>query len=542
MLMDERRDYRFVWIFLFALLLLTRLPAVTTYFGIDNVNLALSLEKFDPRVHQPQPPGYPFFVGFARLVNFFFDDARQTFLAVSLLTTGLSLVAAYALGARMFSRWAGAAAAFLLVVNPVFWHASVDPNGGPVRPFLALFSLLTGYCCWRCWNGEKSFAIWGAIALGVGSGFRPDLLAFLLPAWFISTCVGTRSWRTVLAGCAVLSGIAVVWTAALLLSMRGGSLAEDFQIFRKLMLDYAVDQSRPESVVLGSSVMAWLKQVNRLVIWNGLAVITWIWAVPLCLREIRKVAGSHGAFFFIWLVPGLIVQALVHVGAPGHTVFSVVALCILGGYVLSVVRSRDLALTSALAFNAMLFLNLFAVPADASNAADRTPSIRNAVLFGTFETSLISVRSMDEITRVTLQEIEQFRPKDRPFVIITTDRHKEQWFMNWLIGRYYLPNDEMWVLYHDIPRKRFERIRRDARLEMRNVAPYRIPIFREGRILWLIEPHSDIHRQIASTQQLNGGRYVFYSDITPESPAFMVDQFEIVPTLFGFMPPQINQP
>jgi hypothetical protein len=100
----------------------------------------------------------------------------------------------------------------------------------------------------------------------------------------------------------------------------------------------------------------------------------------------------------------------------------------------------------------------------------------------------------------------------------------------------------MWVLYQDIPRKRFERIRRDIRLDVRSVAPYRIPIFREGRILWLIEPQSDIHRQIAATQQLKGGRYVFYSDITPESSAFMVDEFEIVPTLFGFMPPQINQP
>ena len=84
--MDERRDYRlFFWIFVFALLLLTRIPAMATYLSIDNVNLALSLEKFDPRIHQPQPPGYPFFVLLGRVVNLFVRDAERTFVVISLL-------------------------------------------------------------------------------------------------------------------------------------------------------------------------------------------------------------------------------------------------------------------------------------------------------------------------------------------------------------------------------------------------------------------------------------------------------------------------
>src|SRR5437868_2759435 len=121
--MDERQDYKLFWIVLFGLLLLTRVPAMANYFSIDNVNLAFSLEKFDPRVHQPQPPGYPFFVLFARTVNTAFGDAERTFIVVSLLVAAGSLYAAYALGAAMFSRWAGAAAAFLLLVNPVFWQS-----------------------------------------------------------------------------------------------------------------------------------------------------------------------------------------------------------------------------------------------------------------------------------------------------------------------------------------------------------------------------------------------------------------------------------
>src|SRR6266568_4214154 len=129
--MEERQDHRVFWIVVFALLLLTRIPAMAAYLSIDNVNLAFSLDKFDPRIHQPQPPGYPFFVGFARIVNLLFSDPERTFTFISLLVSGLSLVMAFLLGERMFSQWAGTAGAFLLLVNPVFWQSGLD---GPLRP------------------------------------------------------------------------------------------------------------------------------------------------------------------------------------------------------------------------------------------------------------------------------------------------------------------------------------------------------------------------------------------------------------------------
>ena len=89
--MEERQDYKVFWIVMLALLLVTRIPVMASYFSIDNVNLAFSLDKFDPRVHQPHPPGYPFFVGFAHLVHFIFRDPERTFAAISILVSGLCL-------------------------------------------------------------------------------------------------------------------------------------------------------------------------------------------------------------------------------------------------------------------------------------------------------------------------------------------------------------------------------------------------------------------------------------------------------------------
>jgi hypothetical protein len=267
-----------------------------------------------------------------------------------------------------------------------------------------------------------------------------------------------------------------------------------------------------------------------------MAVISWIWVVPF-LREqaidrqpSSREVGSF-AFFFIWLVPGLIIQAFTHAEAPGHTLYSVAALCVLGGYVLSRVRTKDFVLAAAVFVSAFIFLevgSLFPLPDRTADATDRTPSIKNAILFGSFETSLEQVRWLDDMTRITLKEIQTFTPKDRPAIVVTTDGYVDRWFVNWRIGRYYLPKQDFWVLYNNSLTKHVDHIRRDQVLEARG--SLEIPIFREGRILWLMEPGSAFHKEVAAVQKLTGGQYVFYSDITPQSPAFSVDGMKIVPT------------
>src|SRR5262244_2350978 len=111
--MDDRRDQRIFWIVVFGLLLLTRIPAMAQYLSVDNVNLAFSLEHFDPRMHQPQPPGYPLFVVFGRAINVFFHDAEKTFAVAALLVCALCLPLTFTLASRMFNRWVGVAATLL---------------------------------------------------------------------------------------------------------------------------------------------------------------------------------------------------------------------------------------------------------------------------------------------------------------------------------------------------------------------------------------------------------------------------------------------
>jgi len=170
------------------------------------------------------------------------------------------------------------------------------------------------------------------------------------------------------------------------------------------------------------------------------------------------------------------------------------------------------------------------LPAEASApAGQRAPSLMNAFLVGTFESSLGQIRSLDDVSRTSLKEIGEFTPKDRPSMIITTDTHVTQWFMNWRIARYYLPNRDFWVLYSRDSINGVERVRRDAVIDRIENHSVKLPIFKAGRVLWLVEPNSEVFRQLSSVYKLGGGRYVFYSDITPDSPSINLKGVEIVP-------------
>src|SRR5206468_12498971 len=108
------------------------------------------------------------------------------------------------------------------------------------------------------------------------------------------------------------------------------------------------------------------------------------------------------------------------------------------------------------------------------------------MLYGTYESSIGMVRDLDAITRISLNEIAEFTPNDRPTIIISTNSYVDQFFMNWRIGRYYLPNRDFWILYNDTKKKRAERIRRSASLELRETGPVSVTVFLEDRLLCIL--------------------------------------------------------
>src|ERR1051326_7949602 len=119
-------------------------PKYLYYF--DSANFALSLERFDPARHQPQPPGYPLFVALIRLIHLRVADPQRVLLIPGVLAACAATLLIYILTIDLFGRRAGVFTAALLASTPVFWFGGVTNQ---VRVFLSLSVLGVGWLSWR---------------------------------------------------------------------------------------------------------------------------------------------------------------------------------------------------------------------------------------------------------------------------------------------------------------------------------------------------------------------------------------------------------
>jgi hypothetical protein len=157
-------------------------------------------------------------------------------------------------------------------------------------------------------------------------------------------------------------------------------------------------------------------------------------------------------------------------------------------------------------------------------------ALKNTFLFGVFETSIEELRYQDNTARLTLAELQQFAPADRPFVIVSSDAGVRDWFMNWRIARYYLPSVDIWVTADLQTPHRVEHVRRDATITPTEGSNLNIPVPKAGRIIWLLERDGPFHRALKqAVSPLPGGAYLSYTDIAPDALPFRVMDFEFVP-------------
>lgn len=330
-----------------------RVPAAPRHlYYEDSINFAQAIERYDPRHLVPQPPGYPVFVLQSKLLHAIAGSVENTFLLGVILGSAIALFALAKLARAATGEWAPAiAAAALLAINPVFLYTGFT---SPIRVYLAAVSLTVACACWRAFEGDRRAAFLGAIVLGLGSGYRPELLALLFPLWAVSSWRALRSARACITAAALLTVCAALWIGFLLSHFPNlGAFLETFR-------QYLRDQSKDLSPVFGAATSGAWTMVLRTAIWNGIAIVGWLVLAPLARP---RLGGRVWSFVALWIVPALIFQALVHLADPDQALATIPAFCFAGGIVLVSFfrRNRDVALLGG-AFVAIFNLAILFAP------------------------------------------------------------------------------------------------------------------------------------------------------------------------------------
>jgi hypothetical protein len=185
-------------------------------YDLDSMNFALAMQRFDPRVHQPHPPGYFLYIYLGRLLNVVFHDANLALVVLSVLASCGAVIVIYAMALEWFGAPSARFAGVLFLFSPLAWFHGTVALTYIVEAFC---SALTGYFCWRIVRGEKRFVIPAGIVLGLSAGIRPSSLLFLTPLFLFSLRKPTPMGRLV--GVAALLATLTAWFVPMVVAAGG---------------------------------------------------------------------------------------------------------------------------------------------------------------------------------------------------------------------------------------------------------------------------------------------------------------------------------
>jgi hypothetical protein len=286
---------------LFFVALLTRLPFTSKLlYNLDSVHFALALDKYDIYRHQPQPPGYFLYVMLGQAINHVAHDAHTSYLVISVIFSGLTVVAVYYLGMALFNPETGRWAALLALTSPLLWF-----YGEIASPYVvaAFFNTWIALLFWRLWHHEHKWLYPSAIILGIAAGIRQELLIFLFPLWFF--CLRGLAWHKIL-GALIMLGMTVGFWFIPMLILTGGperyflAVHEEWDSF---MSSFTVWNAGLASRTVFLTTLA--KAVSY-GIGMGIIFLPFALYVRLRMGSWRLISRDKILFFVLWLLPAFL--------------------------------------------------------------------------------------------------------------------------------------------------------------------------------------------------------------------------------------------
>jgi Protein of unknown function (DUF2723) len=152
-------------------------------YDLDSVDFALAIQRFDPRVYQPHPPGYFLYILLGRLINFVLHDANLALVLLSIAASCGVIILIYTMAMDWFGPGEARFSSLIFLFSPLAWFHGIVALTYSVEAF---FSALLGYLCWRVECGALELIVPAGVALGISAGVRQSSLLFLGPIFLFS--------------------------------------------------------------------------------------------------------------------------------------------------------------------------------------------------------------------------------------------------------------------------------------------------------------------------------------------------------------------
>jgi hypothetical protein len=320
---SEDLTYNRVFLLLAVLWLAAALPRLGTRYSWDwdSSQFDRAVEKFDVRLHQPQPPGYPLWVLAMKGLTPLLGNPNSAQVLLSLLFTAAGLLFFTSLARELLGSEGGLAATALLAFSPlVFLYAIV-----PLATSVDLFSsCAVAWFAARIWSDEPHWIVPACLAAAITAGFRESGVALVLPLLAAALVRGlwlsrTRSyaWKAFVAGVAAGLAARLCWLVPA--ARLNGGLGNWHDMANAQMLG----TFRQTSALFGAPVVVHGKMLVEVLIYFAIALSV---LIPLSLAS-RSGSGNPPAwwspsFLGLWLTPNLIVVFLLHCGKPGYILLS----------------------------------------------------------------------------------------------------------------------------------------------------------------------------------------------------------------------------
>jgi len=305
--------------------LLSRIPFRTTLlYAWDSVLYTRAIEHFNITVGQPQPPGHIFYVGLVWLINQALNDPNAAMVWISVLCATAAVTGLFVLGRIMFDRQTGLIAALLLATSLSFW--ALSETAYPYA-LLAFLSIALAGAMYRIWEGSTAWVLPTGLLLGLASGFRQDLLPFLLPLLLL-TIWNKGRWRVAGALVLLAAGIAAWYIPSGLLSGGFGPYQETSGAQSDYLIEYFS--------VFGRGVSAIELNVYTLLRFLVYSMTAALALVPVCLavvvssRTRNQLWDRRLLFLAVWLLPSVLFYVFIHIGEFGYVFSFLPALLLFG--------------------------------------------------------------------------------------------------------------------------------------------------------------------------------------------------------------------